>query len=74
MLNKIFDPKHSRNTSRTNQNFYLLWMMVKDLSMEKIKENRDNLFIRISDQYKLMQNYPKDRPLDDFSNILNDFL
>jgi hypothetical protein len=49
-------------------------MMVKDLSIEKINENRDSLFIKISEQYKLMQNYPKDRPLDDYINLLNEFL
>lgn len=74
LLNKIFDSKHSRNTSRTNQNFYLLWMLIKELSIEKINENREDLFIKISDQFKFMQNYPKDRPLDDINKVLSDFL
>lgn len=74
LLNKIFDPKHSRNRSRTNQNFYLLWMMIKDLSIEKIIKNRDILFTKISDQFKLMQNYPKDTTLVNYNNILIEFL
>lgn len=70
LLNKMFVHKYSRNTSRTNQNFYLLWLMMKDTDIDQIKGKRKHIYKDISDLYIIMQNYSQEKSLDPLHTLI----
>ncbi len=65
LLYKIFDPINQRKTSRTNQNFYMFWLILGKFSMAQLEESRNEIIHKISDLYQLMQKYPQDKTVDD---------
>lgn len=72
LLNKIFDHKYLRSTSRTNQNFYILWMILKKISLEELRIHREKFYQKISDLYVLIQNYPSNKSIDYLYKMIAD--
>lgn len=71
-LNKLFDPIYGRKTGRTNQNYYLFWLILEKYTLDQLKNNQEGIFKSISNLYLLMQKYPEDQSVDDlFKKIEN---
>lgn len=67
----IFDTVHHRKNSKTNQNYYLIWMILKEIEFEKLKTNSFQIIEEIEKLFLVVQNYPKERTVDDFLEELN---
>lgn len=65
-LDRIFDPLYSSKRSRTNQNFYFLWIILGKYSKSQLESKFDEIRKSISDLYLQMQNYPDSKSVDDF--------
>jgi len=72
-LNTIFAHKAKNNQSRTDQNFYLLWLLLDNIDIDVIRQNRDLAVLRISDLYKLAQKVPKNYCVDNFFETIDNF-
>jgi hypothetical protein len=64
---------HTRKNvqSRTNQNFYLLWIAVAHISTKRIKENKAEIFSKINKMFALSQDIKDDNfVVEDYINEL----
>lgn len=73
-LNTIFAHKAKNNQSRTDQNFYLLWLLLDNIDIDVIRHNRDLAVLRISGLYKLAQKVPKNYAVDNFFDAIDNFI
>ncbi|MBW9158728.1 DUF262 domain-containing protein [Clostridium tagluense] len=73
LLNTIFAHKSKYNQSRTNQNFYLLWVFFDSLNINDIKQSRECIVERLSELYKLVQKVPKNYNIDIFFTEIDNF-
>lgn len=53
--NKLLAHSKKNTQSKTNQNFYLLWIALSDLTEEKIKNNKKQIFHKINKYFKECQ-------------------
>lgn len=72
-LNIIFAHKAKNNQSRTDQNFYLLWLLLDNVNINDIDKNRDLIILKISELYKLAQKVPKNYSVDNFFDKIDNF-
>lgn len=65
-FNKLIAHKKANVQSRTNQNFYLLWISMCNISIDKIKANKEMVFDIISKQFEIAQNVPDNLTVSEF--------
>jgi len=65
-FNKLIAHKKANVQSRTNQNFYLLWIALCNISIDKIKINKEKVFDIISKQFEIAQNVPDNLTVSEF--------
>lgn len=73
-LRLLFQHTKKGTQYKTDQNFYFLWMMLRNISLEKIEKNKINYFSKISNMYKKIQNAPQNYQIQDFLREINDFM
>ena len=64
---------HSKkNTqSKTNQNFYLLWIALAGLSEKKVEDEKEEIFDKINGYFKECQEIKEDFDVEQFVNRLS---
>ncbi len=61
----------SYNGGKTDQNFYLLWLLLNDYNISEIEEQKEMIFLGIHSVFEMAQNYTRD--LESFIGILQNF-
>lgn len=51
---------YKNTNSRTNQNFYLLWLILKNISLERLMVEKESIFNRIQKIFIKCQNVAED--------------
>lgn len=69
-ISNLFAHKRKGTQCKTDQSFYFLWEMLRNLSLEQIQSNRDLIFLSVSKKFVTIQNTPEDCELEDFINDL----
>lgn len=59
-LNKMLAHTKKNTQSRTNQNFYLLWIAVAHITKERVAENKNQIFTAISELFAKSQEIKDD--------------
>lgn len=59
-FNKLICHTKKNTQSRTNQNFYLLWITLAHISMERIKQEKDSIFKNIQSLFLISQEIKED--------------
>lgn len=62
-FNKMIGLTKKNTKSRTNQNFYLLWIAVAHIDIKRVRNEKDSIFNQIKDMFLLSQ-YIKDDNFD----------
>lgn len=65
-FNKLISHKRANVQSRTNQNFYLLWVALCNIPLDKVKGYKENIFNKISNQFEVAQNVPDKLTVSEF--------
>ncbi|MBE7681498.1 DUF262 domain-containing protein [Paenibacillus sp. P13VS] len=73
LINVIFSHKSKSNSSRTDQNFYFLWILLDKISESYIMENKHTLIKKITAVYQMIQKAPTDFTINDLYNIIDNF-
>lgn len=69
-INSLFAHKRKGTQCKTDQNFYFLWSMLRNLSIEQINDNKEKIFLNVSKKFAIIQNTPENCELDKFINNL----
>lgn len=69
-LAKLFSHKINSNQIRTDQNFYILWASLDRYELEYLKKNRNEVFLKISNIFSIIQSIPKNYKIEDFKKLL----
>lgn len=59
-LNKMLSHAKRNVQSRTNQNFYLLWIAIAHISKERINENQNAIYNKIKEMFAISQDIRND--------------
>jgi len=73
-MSSLFSHKRKGTQSKTDQNFYFLWEMVKNISMNDIKGKQDDITKSISQKFTIIQNTPEDYTVIEFIDSLKNML
>ncbi len=69
-LNNLLSHKMKNTQSRTNQNFYLLWIILSDFSLEDVSHSTRELFSEIETMFRKNQNINDRVIIDDYISSL----
>ncbi|MGM7683205.1 DUF262 domain-containing protein [Cytobacillus sp. Hm23] len=72
-LNTVFAHRLKSNQSRTNQNFYILWILLDKIENKVIEINKSKVVDSLISVYSLIQKVPDDFTIENFYSILDDF-
>lgn len=72
-LNVIFAHKSKSNSSRTDQNFYILWVLLDDLAFEMIEENKSVIIEKLISIYKIIQKVPESYTIENLFETIDNF-
>ena len=66
---------HSRKgtTYKADQNYYFLWLLLKEIPMEYIMNNQERVFEEIRKVFSIIQKTPQDLAAIDFVKKMSDF-
>ena len=73
LINVIFNHKSKSNSSRTDQNFYFLYVLLDKLSMEKISQNKHTILRELTSIYQIILKAPDNFTIEDLHNIIDNF-
>jgi hypothetical protein len=66
LLGNLFAHSKKGMQYKTDQNFYFLWSMLRNISIEDIKRNPTEIFGNISKLFETIQKTPRTYSIDDF--------
>lgn len=72
-LNVIFAHKSKSNSSRTDQNFYFLFILLDKIDLNIVTDNKEILVARLIRIYKIIQKAPADFTINDLYEIIDNF-
>ncbi len=72
-LNTIFAHKSKSYSSRTDQNFYFLWVLLDEIDLNLISANKEIMIERLIWIYKIIQKAPANYTIDDLYEIIDNF-
>lgn len=72
-LNTVFAHRFKSNQSRTNQNFYFLWILLDKVEKEVIVKNKSNVVDKLISVYSIIQKVPIGFTIENFYEILDNF-
>ncbi|EHI97683.1 protein of unknown function DUF262 [Clostridium sp. DL-VIII] len=73
-FNILISHKRANVQSRTNQNFYLLWVALCNIPLDKIKVCKEEVFNKIANQFEIAQNVPDNLNVLDFIRDLENII
>ncbi|CUP37119.1 Protein of uncharacterised function DUF262 [[Eubacterium] contortum] len=65
-FNQLIMHKKSNVQSKTNQNFYLLWIMLNNVSKEKLRLNSNEIHSKIAELFTIVQDVPDNLTINNF--------
>ncbi|WP_133158713.1 DUF262 domain-containing protein, partial [Clostridium thermosuccinogenes] len=65
-MNGLFSHKRKGTQCKTDQNFYFLWVMLKNITIEDICNRKREIFSKISYKFSILQNTPEDYTVEMF--------
>ena len=69
-LRALFNHSKKGIQYKTDQNFYFLWAILFDISVEELQNNRQEEFERVSRIFSVIQKAPADYTTEKFLNEL----
>ncbi len=69
-FNELISHKKANVQSRTNQNFYLLWVALNKVSIDTVTLNAEDIFVKIKGVFDIFQNVPDDFTIEKFINTI----
>lgn len=72
-LNRIFAHKLKSNQSKTDQNFYFLWVLLDKISEDMIKNKKEFLVEKLNSVYRIIQKVPSGFTIDNLFDIIDNF-
>lgn len=69
-FNELISHKKANVQSRTNQNFYLLWVALNKVSIDTVTSNAEDIFVKIKGVFDIFQNVPDDFTIEKFINTI----
>lgn len=64
-LPNLFAHSRKRNDFKTDQNFYILWMILYNLDLDTLNKNHALFFTKINELFALLQNVPDNIEVDE---------
>ena len=74
VLLKIFNPNIKKPRIGNKKDFYLTWMILKDLDIQIIKTYRDEILKDLERIFKTMKHVPNGMTVDDFKEEMNNMI
>ena len=65
-ISNLFAHKRKGTQCKTDQSFYFLWAMLRNLSLKQISSHRDTVFSIVSEKFSVIQNTPENCEIEDF--------
>lgn len=65
-INNLFAHKRKGTQCKTDQSFYFLWAMLRNLSLDQVNSHRKDVFLNVANKFTIIQNTPENCDLDDF--------
>ena len=69
-FNQLISHKKTNVQSRTNQNFYLLWVALQNIAINRIRLDKNNIFEKIAIQFEISQKVPDKLTINKFIDNL----
>lgn len=69
--NRLLAHSKKNTQSKTNQNFYLLWIALAGLTEEKVEDEKEEIFDKINGYFKECQEIKEDFDVEQFVNRLS---
>lgn len=67
MFNLMINHTRKNTNTKTNQNFYLLWLILQNVSMERLGLEKSSIFTQIQRIFSTCQNVTEDEfDVDEF--------
>lgn len=67
MFNLMINHTRKNTNTKTNQNFYLLWLILQNVSMERLELEKSSIFTQIQRIFSTCQNVTEDEfDVDEF--------
>jgi hypothetical protein len=72
-LNIIFAHRSKSNQSRTNQNFYLLWVLLDGIKLEEIACKKSDIVEKLISIYRMIQKVPSGFTIENLFETIDNF-
>lgn len=69
--NKLLEHSKKNTQSKTNQNFYLLWIALSGITEERVENNKKEIFNKINSYFKECQDIKEEFNVEQFVNRLS---
>ncbi|MDV7195775.1 DUF262 domain-containing protein [Mycolicibacterium fortuitum] len=73
LINVIFNHKSKSNSSRTDQNFYFLYILLDKLCVDVISNRKPEIISKLTSIYKVIQKAPENYTIEDLYDIIDNF-
>lgn len=74
ILLKIFNPNIEKPRKGNKKDFYIAWLILRDLDSHIIETYRDEILIDLEKAFKLMKNMPNSKTTESFINHIKDIV
>lgn len=72
-IRELFNHSRKGTQYKTDQNYYFLWAMLLDISLQEIERERIKVFSRIKTMFSIIQKIPDDCSVEKFIEMLRKF-
>lgn len=72
-IRELFNHSRKGTQYKTDQNYYFLWAMLLDISLQEIERERIKVFSRIKTMFSIIQKTPDDCSVEKFIEMLRKF-
>ena len=72
-IRDLFNHSRKGTQYKTDQNYYFLWAMLLDISLEEIETEKEKVFSQIRTMFAIIQKTPVDCTVEKFIGMLREF-